>query len=63
VHGDLIKVYLYVGIYVCSQGVNALVRAAGFNSEAAVDYLLSIGANVNRQNTKVPVFSGTIGLS
>jgi hypothetical protein len=35
--------------------------AAGWsNAEAAVDYLLSIGANVNRQSTQVAVLSRTI---
>jgi hypothetical protein len=52
---------LYVGMCLSSQGETALMWAAGWsNAEAAVDYLLSIGANVNRQSTQVAVLSRTI---
>jgi ankyrin repeat protein len=34
----------------CLQGINALMRAAQNNAEAAVDYLLLLRADVNRQD-------------
>jgi ankyrin repeat protein len=34
----------------CLQNITALMFASSKNASAAVDYLLSIGADVNRQN-------------
>jgi hypothetical protein len=58
VTGDHTGCY-YAYICVSLQGWTALMWAANNNAEEAADYLLSLGADANRQHTTVGIYAST----